>query len=343
MKWFKRILRTLLFLTIILVLWNIKLISYGIDQLKGQIHIVMRARPIKEVLKNPTTKGIYKNKLPLIAEIKKFAVDSLGLKQTDNYTTFYDQYDKPVLWVLTASEPFALKAYQWYFPFLGNVSYKGFFIRQNGEREKKMLDKKGLDTDLSPTGGWSTLGWFKDPVLSNFLKRPVGRIAETIIHELTHATVYLPSSVDYNENLATFVGEKGAERFLIYKYGAGSKQLEDYRHYKADEELYGNQFLKGTSRLDSLYRSFETTTLSVNEKLFLKYKTITQIMLELNKQLFYTKKDYTFDFKKEKFPDNTWFLSNSRYRKNQEEFEKEFREKNGSDLKTFVLSIIQKD
>ena len=247
-----------------------------------------------------------------------------------------------MLWVLTASEPFSLKAYQWYFPFLGNVAYKGFFVQQKGEKEMDALKKKSYDVDLSPTGGWSTLGWFKDPVLSNFLKRPDGVMAETIIHELTHATVYLPGSVDYNENLATFVGEKGAEQFLNYKFGAGSKELQDYLHSRSDEVRYGKQLLNGTDRLDSLYQSFEKGNLSVNEKIFLKYKLITEIMLELNTQPFFRKDIYTFNFKKEKLPNNTYFLSNSRYRKSQDDFEKDFREKSGGNLKTFVNSIIQR-
>src|SRR6185436_11080690 len=284
MKMFKKILKLLLILLLIVIIWNIRLISYGIDQLKGQLQIVMRAKPVEEVLKNPKLKPDYKRKLLLIGEIKKFATDSLGLKNTDNYTTYYDQHNKPALWVLTACEPFSLKAYQWHFPFLGNVSYKGFFIPQKGEKEMGVLKSKGFDADLSPTGGWSTLGWFKDPVLSNFLKRSEGRIAETIIHELTHSTVYLKSSVDYNENLATFVGEKGAEKFLAYKYGAGSKELQDYLHYKSDEELYGKHLIQGADRLDSLYHSFEKENISAHQKIFLKYKLITEILLGINRE-----------------------------------------------------------
>ncbi|MEP7169637.1 MAG: hypothetical protein ABI855_09740, partial [Bacteroidota bacterium] len=81
---------------------------------------------------------------------------------------------------------------------------------------------------------------------------------------------------------------------------------------------------------------------SNNEKVYWKYYIITQTMIEINRQPFFRKDRYYFDFKKEKLPDNTYFLSNSRYRKKQEEFEKEFREKNGSNLRTFVSSIIQK-
>ena len=342
MKIFKKILKLLLIFLAVIIIWNFKLISYGIDQLKGQLHIVMSAQPIEQVLKDPKLKPDFKRKLLLIAEIKKFAVDSLGLKNTDNYTTYYDQLNKPVLWVLTACEPFSLKAYQWHFPFLGNVSYKGFFILQKGKKELAELKKKGYDTDLSPTGGWSTLGWFKDPVLSNFLKRPDGRIAETIIHELTHATVYLKSSVDYNENLATFVGEKGAEKFLAYKYGAGSKELLEYSNYKSDEDLYGKHLLKGAALLDSLYHSFKMENIPGNQKIFLKYKLITEILLGINKENFYNKEIYRFRFGKDPLPNNTEFMSNLRYRKKQDDFEKEFHEKCNGNLKTFVKSIIQR-
>src|ERR1700752_341879 len=94
MKIFKRVLKLLLLLLLILVIWNFNLVTYGIDQLKGQLHIVMSAQPIEQVLKNQKLQPGYKRKLLLIAEIKKFAVDSLGLKNTDNYTTYYDQLNK---------------------------------------------------------------------------------------------------------------------------------------------------------------------------------------------------------------------------------------------------------
>jgi predicted aminopeptidase len=341
MKKLRSILKWLLFLLLIAALWNYKLIYYGIGQLRGQLHIVMNAKPIDQILTSANLSADNKRKLLLIAEIKQFAIDSIGLKKSENYTTFYDQENKPALWVLTACEPFSLKAYQWYFPLLGNVSYKGFFIKDNGEKEMLELKKKGYDTDLSPTGGWSTLGWFKDPVMSNFLKRPDAIIAETIIHELTHATVYLKSSVDYNENLATFVGEKGAEKFLAYKYGSLSKELDNYGHYKSDEELYGKLLIKGSGMLDSLYRSFETKNIPGNQKIFLKYKLISQILLEINNTSFYKKEYYHFDFTKDTLPNNTYFMETLRYRKKQDDFEKMFQLKCGSNLKTFISLIKQ--
>lgn len=339
----KKILKWLLFLILILIIWNWKAVLYGIEQLKGQLHIVWNAKPIDEVLKDAALKEDHKRKLLLIQEIRKFAVDSLGLKNSDNYTTFYDQQNKPVLWVLTACEPFSMKAHEWHFPILGNLSYKGFFVKEKGEKELQELKQKGLDVDLSTVGGWSTLGWLKDPVLSNFLKRPDGVLAELIIHELTHSTVYIKSSVDYNENLATFIGEKGAEEFLAYKFGDSSKKYIEYLNYKSDEETYAKHLLKGAEKLDSLYKSFEKNSLPLKERYALKYKAIAAILLQSNNLSLHNKSMYRFDFKKGSLPNNAYFMSYLRYRKKQDDFKMDFHNKFHDNLEAFIEDVKRKN
>src|SRR3954470_9178535 len=109
---------TLFILSIVLLtsLGYRNLIGYGIAQLQGQLHIVYNSRPVDEVLQDKSVADSIKQKLLLIRDIKKFAVDSLGLKNSENYNTFYDQKGKPVLWVITACEPFSMKQYEWHFP-----------------------------------------------------------------------------------------------------------------------------------------------------------------------------------------------------------------------------------
>lgn len=155
---------------LILSVWQYRLIRYGLQQLKGQLHIVSNAQPIGEILNDPDFPDSLKNKLRLSYAVRSYATGVLGLKDSKNYTTVYDQKGKPALWVLTASEPFALKAYEWYFPFLGDVSYKGFFEKENGENDLRQLMSMGYDISFRPTTAWSTLGWFKDPLLSGMLK-----------------------------------------------------------------------------------------------------------------------------------------------------------------------------
>lgn len=318
----KRFLKFTLLLLILIAIAKYKLVIYGLQQLKGQLHIINNTREVSECLKDVNVHDSIKQKLLFIDEVRKFAVDSLGLKNSRNYTTYYDRQNKPVLWVITACEPFAMKAYEWYFPFLGSVSYKGFFNKEKGLPEQQLLKSHGYDTEFSPVSAWSTLGWFRDPVLSNILKRNEGQIAELIIHELTHATVYLPSSVDYNENLATFVGEQGAIRFLNRKYGIDAKQTIAYKNYKADETVYGNYMVLSCKQLDSLYKTIPTT-LSYRDKLKIKYDAITAIVLNIRHLPLHNKPRYTFNFPGNSIPNNTWFMSYKRYRVNQNEFDKQ--------------------
>lgn len=336
-RWFLILLAS--FITIY-VLLNFKLVTYGIQQLRGQMHIINNARAVDNVIKEKTVSNEYIAKLLLIQKIKKFAVDSLGLNNSSNYTTFYDQQNKPVLWVLTACPPFKMKPYEWHFPLLGKVSYKGFFKKENGLKEEKELKDQLYDTELSTTSGWSTLGWFNDPVLSNMLKRTNGQIAELIIHELTHATVYLAGSVEYNENLATFIGEQGATRFLKATYGSNSLEIESYLFYKSDEEIFGNYMLSACNRLDSLYNSFSDQ--SFREKLRLKYTFITELIFGINKLPLHFREKYIFHFPGSRLPNNPWFLSFKRYRSRQIEMEKKLNVNFNGNLKLYINSIKNK-
>jgi predicted aminopeptidase len=296
-----------------LTITNIKLIGYGISQLQGQLRIINGTISVSEALQSQELNAQQKEKLKLIEEIKKFTVDSLGLKPTNNYTTFYNQHNKPILYVITACKPFELTSYYWTFPLIGAVTYKGFFEKEKAQPDLEKLKKAGYDADLSPVSAWSTLGFFKDPVLSNFLKRDEGKLAELIIHELTHFTIYNKSSVEYNENLATFIGEQGAIQFITSKYGQQSLQLKNYLNYKADEELYSDHMVNGATRLDSLYKSFKPND-SIGFKIKCKKELIADIMQSLNKLPFNDKKRYFFDSTKTPLPNNTDFMVNATYR-----------------------------
>jgi predicted aminopeptidase len=326
-------------LLLIGMLFNVKLIIYGVEQLSGQMNIIRHSVPVELALRDESLTDSVKNKLRLIEEIRTFAFDSLGLKRNNNYTTFYNQQGKPVLWNVTGSEPFRLHAYHWWFPFLGKVSYKGFFNQDKAEKEWLRLKGMGYDADVSPVSGWSTLGWFSDPVLSNMLRRREGSLAELIIHELTHGTIYLKSSVDLNENLATFVGEQGAVLFLKSKYGESSPQLTQYLHYKSDEETYGKHILNGAMKLDSLYAQPAFQNLVLKEKLRRKYDLIASVLLDVDRLPLHNKKVYLHDFRSEPLPDNTYFMSYLRYRKKQDVFSEQLRNECQGSLKHFILKM----
>ncbi len=230
-------------------------IDYGVHQLYGQCHIIIASRPVDVVLHDPMIPDSIKAKLRYIQAIEKFGVQTLGLKPTSNYQTYYDQQGKPVLWVVTASEPYRLVPYTWYFPFLGAVSYKGFFEPERAKALAEDLGTEGWDVYPYDVEAWSTLGWFSDPILSGMLDRDEGRLAELVLHELTHATVYISGQVDVNENLASFIGEQGALAYLKSTFGDTSKVFLNYRQKLNRDERITQHMVRGAQRLSALYAS----------------------------------------------------------------------------------------
>ena len=132
----KRILLASLAVLVVLVLIYWELIVYGFQQGYGQFNIIWNAKPVEHYLGDPTFPDSLKARLELINEIRKYAIDSLGLKDTENYKTLYDQKGEEVMWVVMASEPFALKPKEWTFPVIGSVPYKGFFKKERAEALK---------------------------------------------------------------------------------------------------------------------------------------------------------------------------------------------------------------
>jgi len=330
----KRLLLISGFFLIIFALWNIELIGYGVGQASGQFKVIAGAQPIEDYLDNPAFPDSLKSKLQLIQEIRRFAIDSLGIDDSKNYRTLYDQKGEDILWIVTASPQFSLQPKTWKFPILGSFSYKGYFDLQKASDLKMDLEKEDWDVGIRPVTAWSTLGWFSDPILSKMLNRTTGGLANLIIHELTHATLYVKDSVTFNENLASFVGDKGAEKFLIFKYGRNSAEYLHYLNSMQDKKNFTGHFLRGMSLLDSLYKSFEEG-LKMEEKQQLKHQAISSVVRNLDTIAFYFPQKYQ-KASLSALPNNTYFLSFVRYESILPALEREYQEVFNGDLKEYL-------
>lgn len=326
------------------LIWQWELVSYGIMQAEGQIKILWNAKPIEDLLNDPGVADSLKQKVKLVQEIKQFAIDSLGVENSGSYRTVYDQKGKPVLWVITATEPFSLEDREWKFPLLGTFSYKGFFDHNRALKEKQSLAEKGLDTGIRTVSAWSTLGFFDDPILSDLLFRTEGQLANTIIHELTHATIFVKDSLKFNENIATFVGNQGAMAFLSQKYGENSEELENYRLYLNDREKYVDHMLRGTEQLDSLYHSFgESMTYAdkyERKQMFIRkiIESIDTLRLETDSYQKVVERIQS----REELPNNTFFKSYVRYQATLDNLEREFTQNFQGDIKQYLAFLIEK-
>ncbi len=320
----------------VLIIWNWSLILYGARQGYGQLKIVLEARPIDEFLADSNFPDSLKEKLLLVRDIRKYAIDSLGLKDTENYQTLYDQKGEEIMWVVQACEPFQLKAKEWKFPVVGSVPYKGFFNKQRALDERTKLEAEGYDVSIRNPGGWSTLGWFTDPILSGMLKRNEGDLASLIIHEMVHATVFVKDDVNFNENLASFVGDTAAYYFLAARYGKDSPELLQYMHEDQDYRKYSKHILRGTNLLDSLYNSMNESD-PLEEKQEKKKQLIAEIMQTTDTLALFEPRKGALN----RLPNNTYFMSYHLYQAKQNSFKKSLDEEFGGDLKAYIKHLAE--
>ena len=71
--------------------WNAQLVVYGIDQARGQLHIVLNTRDVNDVLADTSVKDSTKAKLRFLAVVKQFAIDSLGLEDATILSFFHSR------------------------------------------------------------------------------------------------------------------------------------------------------------------------------------------------------------------------------------------------------------
>lgn len=252
-----------LLLFVILFLQTGCSLGYYGHLIDNQLRIISKSKPIEEALKEESLSKENKRKLSLILEAKGFGEEYLGLKRTENYTTFVNINKRFVGYAVSASSKYKLEPYTWNFPFVGTLLYKGYFDLEEAIKEKERLEKMGLDTYLRPVSAYSTLGWFKDPVLSSLLRHDDSEIVNIVIHELAHSTIYRKEYPKFNEGLATFIGNQGSLDFFRSKFGLNSKEYQRAWDMIHDDLLF-SKFLK------ELYKdleSFYSLDISKEEKL----------------------------------------------------------------------------
>lgn len=229
-------------------------ISYLLKSARGQWELLTSGVAIEKALQDPSLDEEQKRKLRLAQEAREFGENHMGLKATKNYTEFV-KLDRPaVTYVVSAAPAWELKAHTWSFPIVGKVPYKGYFAEDDAKAEELELRAQGLDTYLRGVSAYSTLGWFRDPLLSSMLRAKDHDLVNTIIHESTHATLFVKSSADFNERLATFFGNQGAEAFYFAKEGEDSPTVRRLRDENADERTFAAFISRELKELESWYR-----------------------------------------------------------------------------------------
>lgn len=256
---------------------------YVIRAAYEESRILLRRQEIDAVIADPKTPADTKEKLAVVIKARNFAL-KLGLNPGESFTK-YSHVNKDVLaWVLVASKPDSFTLFRWWFPVVGYVPYKGFFDKSDALKLASILEEKGYETWVRGTEAFSTLGWFNDPVLSTTIKRDEVRIVNTVLHETTHTTVWIPGYVDFNESLGNFIGVQGCIDYYKAELAACPKdsaecsqkittQLERANITKVREFELGDVISALYQELATLYSSNNTLAekLKLRDEIFAKH------------------------------------------------------------------------
>lgn len=209
--------------------------GYYAQAVRGHLQIVHRQEPIAELLQKPGTSEPLKARLRLLLAMREFAARELRLPVSGHYLRYADLGRSNVVWNVTATPEFSMTPKDWWYPVVGRLAYRGYFVESAARRHAAELATQGFDVDVGGVQAYSTLGWFRDPVLNTFIQEPETELAELLFHELAHQRLFVSGDTDFNEAFAEAVGEEGTRRWLRAKHGeAGVREYEAHLRRKAD-------------------------------------------------------------------------------------------------------------
>jgi predicted aminopeptidase len=165
------------------------------------------------------------------------------------------------------------------------------------------------------------------------LNKSNGSLCELIFHELFHATYYAESSVEFNENLASFVSYKATIRFLQ----KDTAELRSFIDGGADDWIIYDHAGQELAKLNKFYDSI--SGFPDSRKYFLKLQKFDALTASFDKLNVVDKtrikpvKDHISEFK------NAWFVDFVQYGGLQDSLEEVFNKIYKGNLAKMVQSL----
>lgn len=245
-KWF-----WLLPVFVLIALPGCQSLGYYGQAIKGQCSIYFGQRPIKAILADPKASADLKEKLGLVLQLRDYAERELKLKPNGHYLKYADLHRRFVVWNVNAAPEFSLEPKKWWYPVVGSLKYRGYFSEKMARKYGAALEKEGYDVFVGGVEAYSTLGWFRDPVLNTFIHNTDADLAEIVFHELSHQRVFAKGDTDFNEAFATAVAEEAVQRWL---HGIGNTNaLQEYLASQQRTEQFVGIVDQARARLKTVY------------------------------------------------------------------------------------------
>jgi predicted aminopeptidase len=212
------------------------------------------AQSIEKTVREKNIDDSLKTLFENVSSIRRYSTENIGLAENKNYTRFIHIKKQYLIDLIAASKPDTFSLYRWWFPFFGKAPYLGYFERDDAIRTAKKFKKKGYDVIVVPVDAFSTLGIVSDPVYSFMKKLSIYQLSNLIFHEQTHATIFLKKQINFNEELASFVGEVGALSYIRERFGDSSVEYRNALLEKQDGDTWDRELRGLHATLDSVYR-----------------------------------------------------------------------------------------
>ncbi len=225
----------------------------------GQRDLARRARDIDALLADGRVAGRMRRLLSQVSTIKTFG-EGHGLAATPNYTKYVRIEPPPLVWVVSGSDPLHFRSRTWSFPLVGSFTYLGWFKRPDADVFAARLAKDGLDVDVRSSGAYSTAGFFEDPIVSTMIapgNLGLGELADTLLHEMTHSTIFVKHQSTLNESVAMFVGQGLATEYMNQTLGKGAEETVAYVTYERGADARGKNMKTAYDALEAVYESKE--------------------------------------------------------------------------------------
>lgn len=227
-------------------------LGYYAQSISGHLAMMRSARPIADVLADPTTPDPLRSRLLRAEQIRAFASHDLGLPDNTSYRSYADLKRPFVVWNVFATRELSLELKQWCYPVIGCAGYRGYFDRAAADAAAADLRRDGYEVNVAGVPAYSTLGWLSDPLLNTFIGGTEGQVASMVFHELAHQVVYVGGDTTFNESFATAVEREGVRRWLAAHGDPALRQA--YADFAARRRGFIDLLLKYRDLLDALYR-----------------------------------------------------------------------------------------
>ncbi len=225
---------------------------YLVKGAKYEILLLSHEKKISELIQRGDLPGDLREKLSLVLEVKRFAQQQ-GLTPGRSYEYYSDVKLRSAAYVLTAVKSLSWDVKTWWFPIVGRIPYLGFPSLKDAESYAEKLQDEGYDTDIGEATAFSTLGFLPDPVTPVMLERPAPLLAELILHESTHATIYFSGETQFDEHIAVYVENIGGIRFARIRWGPDSDEYKFLKNKWSDTLLFSSFLDEVKKGLDSTF------------------------------------------------------------------------------------------